>query len=94
MPVRGSSYVDRRGTSLLPRRDPLFERRTKEERRRRSYTIPFPDRRLTRSAYEGVFLKLVSGSRLRLAGWAVLIAATMSAHLRTASSRTRLSETR
>jgi hypothetical protein len=26
--------------------------------------VPFPDRRLTRSAYEKVFLKLVSGGRL------------------------------
>jgi hypothetical protein len=68
MPARGGNYVDRRGTSLLPRRDPLSERRTKEERRRRTYSVPFPDRRLTRSAYEGVFLKLVSGSRLRLDG--------------------------
>jgi hypothetical protein len=31
-----------------------------------AYAIPFPDRRLTRSAYEQVFLKLVSGSRLRV----------------------------
>ena len=28
--------------------------------------VPFPDRRLTRSAYEQVFLKLVSGGRLRI----------------------------
>ena len=28
--------------------------------------VPFPDRRLTRSAYEQVFLKLVSGGRLRM----------------------------
>ncbi len=28
--------------------------------------IPFPDRRLTRSAYEQVFLRLVSGERLRV----------------------------
>ena len=28
--------------------------------------MPFPDRRLTRSAYEQVFLKLVSGGRLRV----------------------------
>ena len=27
---------------------------------------PFPDRRLSRSAYEQVFLKLVSGGRLRI----------------------------
>lgn len=30
--------------------------------------VPFPDRRLTRSAYEQVFLKLVSGHRLRISG--------------------------
>lgn len=64
---RPSPYLDRRGMSLLgvtgtPRR----ERRRKRERRTHTYAIPFPDRRLTRSAYEQVFLKLVSGSRLRL----------------------------
>ena len=32
-----------------------------------TYAVPFPDRRLTRSAYEQVFLKLVSGGRLRWA---------------------------
>ena len=37
-----------------------------QDRRRRQYAIPFPDRRLTRSAYEQVFLKLVSGGKLRL----------------------------
>jgi hypothetical protein len=68
MPARGSSYVDRRGTSLLPRSDSRSERRTRAERRHRNYALPFPDRRLTRSAYEGVFLKLVSGSRLRMDG--------------------------
>jgi hypothetical protein len=36
------------------------------ERRRQYDPIPFPDRRLTRSAYEGVFLRLVSGERLRV----------------------------
>ena len=36
------------------------------ERRLRKEPIPFPDRRLTRSAYEQVFLKLVSGGRLRI----------------------------
>jgi hypothetical protein len=39
-----------------------------KERRRKNYAVPFPDRRLTRSAYEQVFLKLVSGSRLRFGG--------------------------
>jgi hypothetical protein len=36
------------------------------ERRARREPVPFPDRRLTRSAYEQVFLKLVSGGRLRI----------------------------
>ena len=45
---------------------PVSERRASAERRRRSYAVPFPDRRLTRSAYEQVFLKLVSGGRLRM----------------------------
>lgn len=61
-------YLDRRGTSLLPPRAIRPERRRKNERRRRPHTIPFPDRRLTRSAYEQVFLKIVSGGRLRFSG--------------------------
>lgn len=60
---RGEQYVDRRekkngkaaGTD-----------RRKKDRRARDYAVPFPDRRLTRSAYELVFLKLVSGGRLRI----------------------------
>jgi hypothetical protein len=60
-------YLDRRGTSLIPVRE-VSERRRATERRRRANAIPFPDRRLTRSAYEQVFLKLVSGSRLRMNG--------------------------
>jgi hypothetical protein len=44
---------------------PPRERR-KSERRAQEVPIPFPDRRLTRSAYERVFLKLVSGRRLRI----------------------------
>ena len=53
--------------SLLGRTSsPSRERRRSSERRTHSYKIPFPDRRLTRSAYELVFLKLVSGGRLRL----------------------------
>jgi len=40
--------------------------RRQRERRGREDSIPFPDRRLTRSAYEQVFLKLVSGERLRV----------------------------
>lgn len=56
-------YLDRRAISLL---DPPKERRRGRERRRKQFTVPFPDRRLTRSAYEQVFLKLVSGGRLRV----------------------------
>lgn len=40
--------------------------RRKSERRAQEAPVPFPDRRLTRSAYERVFLKLVSGRRLRI----------------------------
>lgn len=57
-------YLDRRTISLLD--DRKRDRRRAADRRRRQYTIPFPDRRLTRSAYEQVFLKLVSGGKLRL----------------------------
>ncbi len=53
-----------------PRRDAAPRRRMAQrrgsERRTRKDPIPFPDRRLTRSAYEQVFLKLVSGGRLRI----------------------------
>lgn len=56
-------YIERRRTvSLLN----ASERRRGRERRRNQYAIPFPDRRLSRSAYEQVFLKLVSGGRLRV----------------------------
>ncbi|HEV8433084.1 MAG TPA: hypothetical protein VGR95_06685 [Thermoanaerobaculia bacterium] len=57
-------YLDRRDMSLLEK--PARERRKRPERRRKQFTVPFPDRRLTRSAYEQVFLKLVSGGRLRV----------------------------
>ena len=65
VPKRPSPYLDRRGTSLLPESAPA-ERRRNSDRRRRSFAIPFPDRRLTRSAYEQVFLRLVSGGQLRV----------------------------
>lgn len=59
-----------RGTEAAPqdqrRRPRLNDDRRQRERRRRADPIPFPDRRLTRSAYEQVFLKLVSGERLRI----------------------------
>lgn len=57
-------YLDRRAISLLE--DRKRDRRRAADRRRRQYAIPFPDRRLTRSAYEQVFLKLVSGGKLRV----------------------------
>src|SRR5207247_10541109 len=60
MPPRPTQYLDRRGTALLPVPVPRDRRRT-ADRRRRKYAIPFPDRRLTRSAYEQVFPKLVYG---------------------------------
>jgi hypothetical protein len=47
------------------RRARAVERR-KKDRRMQKVPVPFPDRRLTRSAYEQVFLKLVSGGRLRV----------------------------
>ncbi len=65
VPPRTNDYVDRRGLSLLPTALPK-ERRRRADRRRKNYAVPFPDRRLTRSAYEQVFLKLVSGGRLRI----------------------------
>jgi hypothetical protein len=66
IPPRPTQYLDRRGTSLLPETAPSRERRRTKDRRRTSYNTPFPDRRLTRSAYEQVFLKLVSGGKLRM----------------------------
>jgi len=65
VPKRASQYLDRRSAvSLLGGNG--SERRKNRDRRKNSYAIPFPDRRLTRSAYEQVFLKLVSGGRLRV----------------------------
>jgi hypothetical protein len=52
-------------SGIVRRRAPAAERRQRE-RRARQVPVPFPDRRLTRSAYEQVFLKLVSGERLRM----------------------------
>lgn len=56
-PAEPAAYLDRR-SKTKPRRA--------SERRARVDPMPFPDRRLTRSAYEKVFLKLVSGGRLRI----------------------------
>lgn len=66
-PRTDNEYVDRRGTSLLQQKPtPRERRRRAADRRKKTYSVPFPDRRLTRSAYEQVFLKLVSGGRLRV----------------------------
>jgi hypothetical protein len=65
VPPRPSPYVDRRSQSLIAGK-PAKERRRRADRRKKDFAIPFPDRRLSRSAYEQVFLKLVSGGRLRV----------------------------
>jgi hypothetical protein len=70
VPQRPAPYLDRRAISLLGNaggdgKVPQ-ERRRNKERRKNNFAIPFPDRRLSRSAYEQVFLKLVSGGRLRM----------------------------
>jgi hypothetical protein len=65
MPSRPTQYLDRRN-SLLANEAGSGERRRAAERRKKRYNVPFPDRRLTRSAYEQVFLKLVSGGKLRM----------------------------
>ena len=66
IPKRPSQYLDRRGVSLLSNGSGEQAERRKRERRQHHYKVPFPDRRLARSAYEQVFLKLVSGGRLRM----------------------------
>jgi hypothetical protein len=66
VPPRPADFIDRRGTALMPKPRPRERRRKNERRRANAYAIPFPDRRLTRSAYEQVFLKLVSGGKLRV----------------------------
>lgn len=67
VPRRPTQYVDRRGISLLGGNGGASrERRRGRERRTNHFATPFPDRRLTRSAYEQVFLKLVSGGRLKM----------------------------
>jgi hypothetical protein len=70
VPSRTSPYVERRGMSLLGGNGKSAaakrERRRSNDRRREQFAVPFPDRRLTRSAYEQVFLKLVSGGQLKV----------------------------
>jgi hypothetical protein len=63
-PARRAAPAKSPRDEAAPRRR-TAQRRT-AERRARKDPIPFPDRRLTRSAYEQVFLKLVSGGRLRI----------------------------
>ena len=65
-PGNGSSRtIPAPPSGVVRRRAPATERRQRE-RRRRQDPVPFPDRRLSRSAYEQVFLKLVAGERLRI----------------------------
>lgn len=59
----GDEYLDRRTRSVGIAAD-----RRAADRRRQAKPVPFPDRRLTRSAYEQVFLKLVSGGTLVING--------------------------
>ena len=66
VPKRPPQYLDRRSQPVSLLSGNGKDRRAGRERRKNSYAIPFPDRRLSRSAYEQVFLKLVSGGRLRL----------------------------
>jgi len=58
LPVASAAARGRRRVRAVERR--------RDERRGRQMPVPFPDRRLTRSAYEKVFLKLVSGGRLKI----------------------------
>jgi hypothetical protein len=58
LPVPSAAVRGRRRVRAVERR--------RDERRGRQMPVPFPDRRLTRSAYEKVFLKLVSGGRLKI----------------------------
>jgi hypothetical protein len=68
--ARKATRADDPATAKRPRTETAPRRRMAQrrgtERRSRKDPIPFPDRRLSRSAYEQVFLKLVSGGRLRI----------------------------
>src|SRR5260370_33668830 len=58
MRPRSAGYLDRRGTSLLAM--PVAkERRRRGERRKNHFAFPYPDLRLTRSAYDKGSPKLV-----------------------------------
>ena len=59
-------YLERRRSGRA--RSKPVERRATSDRRQKLMPVPFPDRRLKRSAYEQVFLRLVSGKKLRING--------------------------
>jgi hypothetical protein len=63
---RADSPISGAGSMRSGQRRMRAVERRRNERRSRQMPVPFPDRRLTRSAYEQVFLKLVSGGRLRI----------------------------
>jgi hypothetical protein len=63
---RPAKHIDRRSTSLMSGEGRTRDRRRASDRRKIAFNTPFPDRRLTRSAYEQVFLRLVSGGKLRM----------------------------
>ena len=77
-PAEPAAYIDRRSKPARSKRSSdrrhparrsaaaLPPERRRSQRRTAVEPTPFPDRRLTRSAYEKVFLKLVSGGRLRI----------------------------
>ena len=62
---RSDNPLPATAAARVRRRVRAVERR-RAERRSLRMPVPFPDRRLTRSAYEQVFLRLVSGGRLRI----------------------------
>jgi hypothetical protein len=63
---RHADFVPTSPTIVTQRVRRVALERRRRERRAMEMPTPFPDRRLTRSAYEQVFLKLVSGGRLRI----------------------------
>src|SRR6185436_11447096 len=63
---RADSPVPRAVPAPRPRKRARAVERRRDDRRILQAPVPFPDRRLTRSAYEQVFLKLVSGGRLKM----------------------------
>lgn len=59
----GVGYTNRRRPAKT---SPPKAGRRARERRSKDFAVPFPDRRLKRSAYEQVFLRLVSGRKLKI----------------------------